>query len=572
MDDLFRGGEAFRARITDYLPENQVEPSDAYEARCKAAPYTNHCAGIVLFFAASVFAKRVQPSIASKDGHDGVAEPLPKEYGAFLEDCDGAGTDFATLLRQTFVDAQVSGAGWVLVDVPDVALDALASITRADADRAGVYSTRLRRVNPLCVTNWRDDDAGNLLWVVVADRVAELAEITDDAETLVDRWTCYYADGRIRTWTIALPPERKPSPEDEATEGPERMSRIGLPIVRLKLDAGTHTMGLLDEPARAVFRMEASLDWAHYRAAHPMLLLKARDPKEGLVIGTGYMQTIGVDEDMLWLGPPTEALAGIRDSLAAKVAQLYRVASQMARGIDETSAAALGRSGESKAADMSATNIVLSAFGEVCEEFAERVLNLVTASRGDRFEIHVQGLDSYNALDASALADSALTGQIVGIQSPTFRRELHYAIASQMLPGASEQTLSAIRDEIMGSAADDAEEPGATEQEATDGAALDAASADSVATVPHAKDQAANLNGAQVAAMVEIVVATAKGELPRDSAVAIIETSFAVDTTRAERIVGSAGRGFAAPKQPAPAMPFGGTQAPPQATETSPAA
>ncbi len=52
------------------------------------------------------------------------------------------------------------------------------------------------------------------------------------------------------------------------------------------------------------------------------------------------------------------------------------------------------------------------------------------------------------------------------------------------------------------------------------------------------------LNGAQVTALVEVVKAVANGTLPRESAVALIESAFLVDKAEAEKILGSAGNGF----------------------------
>ena len=64
------------------------------------------------------------------------------------------------------------------------------------------------------------------------------------------------------------------------------------------------------------------------------------------------------------------------------------------------------------------------------------------------------------------------------------------------------------------------------------------------------------LNGAQVSSMVAIVQAVAENTLPRDSALAIIETAFGLDEEEAEELLGSAGtEEFEVPKK-APAPPF----------------
>jgi hypothetical protein len=77
------------------------------------------------------------------------------------------------------------------------------------------------------------------------------------------------------------------------------------------------------------------------------------------------------------------------------------------------------------------------------------------------------------------------------------------------------------------------------------------------------------MNGAQVASLVEIVQATARKELPRDSAVEIIALAFQVTTAEAEKILGSAGAGFTIEAAPAPS-PFGGGPPKPPALPPKP--
>jgi hypothetical protein len=56
--------------------------------------------------------------------------------------------------------------------------------------------------------------------------------------------------------------------------------------------------------------------------------------------------------------------------------------------------------------------------------------------------------------------------------------------------------------------------------------------------------QQITMNGAQVAAMVEIVSQVAAGTLPRDGAIKMIMTAFPVSQKEAEGILGEAGRSF----------------------------
>jgi len=77
------------------------------------------------------------------------------------------------------------------------------------------------------------------------------------------------------------------------------------------------------------------------------------------------------------------------------------------------------------------------------------------------------------------------------------------------------------------------------------------------AAEPVADVQESALNGAQVTALVAIVSQVAAGTLPRDAAVEIAKMAFQVDWPTADRLLGSAGKGFV-PKveeAPAPAAP-----------------
>lgn len=73
------------------------------------------------------------------------------------------------------------------------------------------------------------------------------------------------------------------------------------------------------------------------------------------------------------------------------------------------------------------------------------------------------------------------------------------------------------------------------------------------------------LNGAQVTSMVDTVRAAANGEIPRDSAVAILRVGFRLDTTEAEEIMGSVGTPDFSPPAAQPQQPV--NAAPPEPTE-----
>jgi len=60
------------------------------------------------------------------------------------------------------------------------------------------------------------------------------------------------------------------------------------------------------------------------------------------------------------------------------------------------------------------------------------------------------------------------------------------------------------------------------------------------------------LNGAQVKSLLEILQAVAANQIPRDAAIAIVMRAFQVDQPEADRMLGSAGKGFVPAAPPAP--------------------
>jgi hypothetical protein len=73
----------------------------------------------------------------------------------------------------------------------------------------------------------------------------------------------------------------------------------------------------------------------------------------------------------------------VGDEAQKLVEEIHRVADQMAAGISNN-AAAIGRSGDSKEADMMATAVVLAALGDRVRKPILDVLDLVARARGVR--------------------------------------------------------------------------------------------------------------------------------------------------------------------------------------------
>lgn len=438
-EDLFEGGESFRARVADYLPRHDVEPPAVYKRRCEQSHYLNYCARIVRWFAAALFS--CPPTPTSKPDTSDLF------WSEFKEDADGRGTDLDVVMREAFVRALVGGRSWVRVEFPEPGEEPLASL--ADAERAGLRRARLVSVPTASVRHWRRLPDGSLAWVLEHTRDEALSDL-DEAEEVIETWTQWYADGSARRWQTRYSPKSRPSASDDVPEiAPPRSPCGAIPLVELCLPPELHLLAHVAEPQLEHFRKRNALSWAIDRTCYAMPVLYLKNGSKPPTMGPGYYLKLAVNEKMDWPAPPAAPFEVVQGVARELVQEIHRVVEQMALAVDNNAAAAVGRSGESKAADGLATQVVLPAFGERVREALEKILDLVARGRGDGDLVwSVGGMNRYDLADASALTDMALASDPLGIPSVTYRRELFKAVTRAQLPHLDEDTRKAIDSEI----------------------------------------------------------------------------------------------------------------------------
>lgn len=438
--DLFEGGATLRARVQEYLPRNDMEPGAVYKKRCEQAHYLNYCASIANYFASALF---TCPPVLKSDPE--IVDPF---YATLKEDADGAGADLDAMLRDLVVRALVGRRAYLRVEFPASTESLPPGASLADADRAGLRRARLVAVPTASVRNWRRDSNGSFEWVLTHEHRTELVEIDDEGETVTEVWTQWYADGTARRWERARRATEKIRPDDDVPEvEPPHNPCRACPLVELVLPAELWLMNHLADPALELFRKRNALSWGIARTCYAMPWFFLKDAKKPPTMGTGYYGMLGTDERVEWPSPPSTPFDVIRATVKELVQELHRVAQQMALGVDNN-ATALGRSGDSKAADHESTEVVLKAYGKRMREPLERVLDLVARGRGEAIDWSVGGMDVYDLADASTLTEMALTSDPLAIPSATYRRELFKAVAHAQLPNIDEAARQKIDQEI----------------------------------------------------------------------------------------------------------------------------
>lgn len=438
---LYEGGNAWHELLDCWLPKRAVEPEDVYIERRSLAGYNNHAGPLCSILSAALFAEAPQV-----DGVKG------EHWTALWGDCDGQGTPWRRFWRDRLDDAQVGRRAWAWVNLPARA-DGLQVGSRADEERAGLLDAYLVGLAPEQVLDWWEDDRGRLTGILVRD-VLDRRVGPEAGRTRTWRWTFIDATV-IRRWEWKAT-ERQPSPrdDDEATELPQVLHGIGaLPVVRLELPPGLWTMGKLEDPVVAATRARNEHTWALHQAANELLAITSRWGDEKVALGHGHFLRLNRDDKgddkATYVGPSGVAFQYLEADVRNAREEVFRAVQQMALSADGSDAKAR-LSGESKAEDWRALDLVLAAFRDLClGAMCEAVVLCAKARREDAGQVSVSGLDGWQSEGLTVFLESAALAVDAHQISPTFRKLLAKRQAQRLLQDeVSAEELQAVLDEI----------------------------------------------------------------------------------------------------------------------------
>lgn len=434
---LYSGGKLWEARAEKWLPRHPEEAEKVYAARLARALYHNHTGPIVNMLAAALFAESPQVDL---DG-DWVAD--------FLSDVDREGTTAADWTKARLVDALVEREAWAWVNLPARAPTAPTVDNRRDEEDAGLLDAFLVSFTASQVIDWEVDDRGQLAWILVRDVVESRPDL-DAPRQRTHRWT-QLGRTQIRRWTWSSPNDVATDPplDAEAEELPAIVHGLGgLPVARLSLTEGLHALGHLHHPAIAHLRARNDLSWALHRAAHPLLWIASKWQDRAPILGPGYYLQLDREDEIGFAESSGANYQLLAEDVVQLREELYRVVHQMAVGADSDATRAKG-SGESKAADWRALEIVLSALAEAVRGFMVDTLRLVAKARGQAdADPVVTGLDGWQEEDLDVWLGAAAMATDAHAMSATFKREVAKRQAQRVLTGADAKVLETVSKEI----------------------------------------------------------------------------------------------------------------------------
>lgn len=452
--------------MAQVFPRHRDESNALYGERCARAYYLAYCAEIIDHLVAALMAAPVRIQTTDEKGE--AVDDLPKFWQDFVNDCsppNGERRSLQKLLRRQILNSLQTRISWTLLDLPKS--DPMGFANQLEQEKAGALNVYAVPIKAECVLDWEEDANRELEWAVIRTVEMRRPNLSVERNRELERWV-YYDRTHWEIYEIehlAGAAVQDETPVKMVASGDHPFERV--PLVRLCLPKGLWAMNKLEGPAREHFNKRCALSWGELQSVLPELYeflgpeggagvpvsAAQQDVSRALaqVRGQGYVQVRGSNDDARYIGPGSEAFRHVMESCRDIRDEMHRVMHKMALSTDN-SAAALGRSGESKGYDRLSESVVAGALGEILREHAVNVMDM--AARGRR-EVNLvgkwraTGANKFDQKEASNAIEDAVNLSTVSINSPTFWKLLHSELARLVLSAsASKEDLEKIAEEL----------------------------------------------------------------------------------------------------------------------------
>ena len=430
------------------FPQHAHEPAWVYAERCRRAIYLPYAGEIV-------------GDIVAQLGDDEATirsePPADPFFETFQVDCDRQRSSLTSYVQHAVRTALVQRVAWTLVDLPQ-ALEDVTSL--GEQERAGALRAYLVALDTNAVLDWEEDEEGKLTWALVRSIRATRTGPEDDRSKVVERFTVYDREG-WRRYEIEYTAGKVPPPKTEVPLIAEGTHSFGeVPLVRLELPDGLWALDKVASAARAHFNLNSAIDWSQNKHLFPMMMAflapdvgaSSEDPGKATsqTYGTGFINVFGKDDRVEYITPPTDVYASAQERLKVLRDEIHRVTHAMALAVDNSSGA-IARSGDSKAEDRSAKEVIVRELGRLAREFLHSVLVLAQRGRGDAPTTWtVEGLECDDeGSDTQQTINEAIGVATLAIPSPTFQAVYAREVALDVLgDDATPEEREKIREEI----------------------------------------------------------------------------------------------------------------------------
>ncbi len=485
---LYKGGYALLHddEVMKYVfPRHAAERPASYNERRARAAYDNDFALVINKITATLAQDPVTFDNASgPTGTSPEAKPLDEYWAGIMRDSTPPGDDglrktFDEVIRECITEGLVAGWGWVMCDLPP-ALEPVDGLTPslAEQDEVGGRRAYPVPVSASQVLNWQEKN-GKLSWLRMYSSEMPADNPEDDRDWVHHTWKVWDAL-HITTYKLVLdrngkdPQGREWKPDDVvpvAEVAPHTFGRV--PWVRFDCsapdEAQLHVGDLIESRCRSLFNESNGETFQRLRHMFQQLYEflgtempgpdheiseNQEDPnRAGRNLASrapDIVQVRGHEDDARFVSPDMSGAAINRQALSEGREAIPRVTGQLALASD-TSGAMIKRSGESKAQDKIAEEVVAGAIGKRGLAFANAVADMLAIGRGDdpKNRPPLRGYEHFNVDDSMERVEQHVALGTAPIKSATFQVEHQLMVALAILgDGVTPEMKALIRDEL----------------------------------------------------------------------------------------------------------------------------
>ncbi len=395
-------------QLDTYLDKFTREDDDKFRRRRDMAHYPNYVSTFIDVPLSYMFRKQFQQKPDEGDAQD---------LGKWMDDADGAGTDWNDIVRDT-IAPRAGALGWcpVLFDLP---ANGTMQPTAFDDER----NASMPYVIPLFPSNlldWSCDENGTLRWVKIrtdyVDREDPLTLGTDVTRITIwfaDRWEWYEL---VRDQGTGKPTLRG------IDEGTHPFEEVPLCVMRRKPIPDDPFRGIplassASDEARRMFNCLSELDDHMRNCAFAFLEFPTEDPNAGgaKLLGNGNGLPVRPDwsNTHRWVSPDPTTADMYEKRIAASIEEMYRAQKmEFTRGQRGGNA----RSGVSQAFEFEAANRAIAEFARMVARFDQQARRLIAkvlpsapsaeaiiTKAPHRFDVEQMATEMDEALSAIAL-------------------------------------------------------------------------------------------------------------------------------------------------------------------------
>lgn len=450
------------------FPRRLGEDDEVYEERCRQACYSPHMTQLIDYILSVLFSDPIEMTAGGKgdDLGPGSVDPFYDEFFKNTARPGARPVTFNQLLRSLAKDALLYRRTWVQVDFPSAPVDPATGERRVPQNRAEEEAMKLDRayccpLDPECVYDWEtNEEDGELDWVLVRDLKKRRGSVDEKRNKCVESFTVYDRQGWTRyVWEYM--DSRRPGSKSEPTRvqtGKHTFGRV--PVLPVELPEGLWAGGKMESLAIEIFNARSALSWSRNRSLFQMIVAKlsnpdplnpvTEDPDRGIdqVVGPGRVITMAEKDSYEFVGPKAEPFKEAREDIRDLVNDLHRVLHQMAQSTPQ-SASSQRQSGESKQMDMTAGAVVSKELGRLFRDIAIVIYSAVSQGRNEeQRDWHSKGLSEFDDVSLESFVSEAAVIETVPIASPLFQTLYKYDLAARLLPGATDEQLDKIYEEL----------------------------------------------------------------------------------------------------------------------------